>query len=344
VSARTILSILKSRPAAAAFGLVALALTTQAQVHAERIAPNPGSANSVWMVKNAGAPINTEYHDGWATITGDGLTLYFSSNRPGGVAPANAEDGWYMGKDGTPTRYSVYVSHRATRSSPWGDPKLLPRGVNSGYADHSALQSDDGHWLFFASDRPGGCGGLDLYASYRRNIRDDMAWEQPVNLGCENDGGPNSSGIDSCPNYDGKANIYFTSAKDANPVNLDFKVTRFDRLTRKAGAARILPNSIPDMDGHIDPKHRYVWAIYPDGVGGSDIWQFEAGANARDPSQWKKPIKPLPSLINTKYEDQMPAVTGDGEILTFVSDRPGGKGGLDIYEVVRAREDRRTAK
>lgn len=287
-----------------------------------------------WKVTNLGAPINSEYHDGWATITHDGLTLYFSSNRPGGLAPANLEDGWYMGKNGTPTPYSVYVSHRTSRTAKWSEPKLLPKGVNSGYADHSAIQSDDGHWLFFASDRPGGCGGLDLYVSYRKDVKDDMAWEAPRNLGCTKDGGPNGPGIDSCPNYAGQGKLYFTSAPDANPGNLDFKVTEFNEKTGKAGVPRTLPNSTPGFDGHIEPMHGYVWAGWPNGKGGSDIWQFSNAATEPDVGKWTKP-KLLPDPINTTFEDQMPAATRDGNILTFVSDRPGGKGGLDIYEAVR---------
>ena len=281
-----------------------------------------------------GAPINSEYHDGWATISSDGLTLYFASNRPGGLSPANIEDGWYMGKDGTPTHYNIYVSHRKTRTAGWSEPKLLPKGVNSQHSDHSALESQDGHWLFFASDRPGGCGGLDLDVSHRKDVNDDMAWEQPRKLGCEKEGGPNGAGIDSCPNYDGRGHLYFTSAKDGNPGNLDFKVADFDEKTGKATVARTLPNSTPFMDGHIEPMHGYVWAGYPDGKGGSDIWQFQNGETERDPAKWVNP-HPLPEPINTASEDQMPAATRDGKILTFVSDRPGGKGGLDIYEAVR---------
>ena len=56
----------------------------------------------------------------------------------------------------------------------------------------------------------------------------DMAWEQPRNLGCERDGGPNGAGIDSCPNYDDHGHLYFTSAQDGNPANLEFQATVFD--------------------------------------------------------------------------------------------------------------------
>src|SRR4029453_1555133 len=38
------------------------------------------------------------------------------------------------------------------------------------------------------------------------------------------------------------------------------------------------------------------------------------------------PLSECPRPINTAGEDQMPASTDDGQILTFVSDRPGGKG------------------
>ena len=65
-----------------------------------------------------------------------------------------------------------------------------------------------------------------------------------------------------------------------------------------------------------------------------DIWQFENGETERQPAKWVNP-KVLSEPINTVGEDQMPASTDDGTILTFVSDRLGGKGGMDIYEAVR---------
>ncbi len=49
---------------------------------------------------------------------------------------------------------------------------------------------------------------------------------------------------------------------------------------------------------------------------------------------WTTPVN-LGSEINTEYEEQMPSAITDGSRLFFSSDRPGGRGGMDIYEAVR---------
>ncbi len=52
---------------------------------------------------------------------------------------------------------------------------------------------------------------------------------------------------------------------------------------------------------------------------------------------WSKP-EPVSALnhANSKKGDMQPAVSSDGKTLYFVSDRPGGKGGLDIWTVATA--------
>ena len=50
-------------------------------------------------------------------------------------------------------------------------------------------------------------------------------------------------------------------------------------------------------------------------------------------SLWTKPEK-LPYPINTKYNETHASITADEDILYFVSDRPGGYGGKDIYYCV----------
>ena len=77
----------------------------------------------------------------------------------------------------------IYVSKRASVCDPWGPPENLGPTVNSTANDQTAAISPDGRRLYFASDRPGGFGGLDIYVSTRKNKRDDFAWGPPKNLG-----------------------------------------------------------------------------------------------------------------------------------------------------------------
>lgn len=44
---------------------------------------------------------------------------------------------------------------------------------------------------------------------------------------------------------------------------------------------------------------------------------------------WKKPIHL--SEVNSNFNDRMPAISPDGKILVFSSDRPGGYGGFDLW-------------
>ncbi len=43
--------------------------------------------------------------------------------------------------------------------------------------------------------------------------------------------------------------------------------------------------------------------------------------------------------INTEHDEQMPSATANGSRLFFNSDRPGGYGGMDIYEAVNLETD-----
>src|SRR3989442_4884501 len=65
--------------------------------------------------------------------------------------------------------------------SEWSEPVNLGAVVNSNVLDAAPTLSKDGLSLYFTSNRPGGFGGNDLWASHRDC--GDCAWGTPVNLG-----------------------------------------------------------------------------------------------------------------------------------------------------------------
>jgi len=112
-----------------------------------------------------GAPVNTESNDTYAFLSRDELTMYFTSDRPGGLG---LDDLWF--------------TTRASLDDPWGDPRNMS-ALNSSALDSLAVLSSDEHVMFFHSTRPGGCGAGDIWMTRRHNRRSEE-WGPPINLGC----------------------------------------------------------------------------------------------------------------------------------------------------------------
>ena len=72
-------------------------------------------------------------------------------------------------------------SARAQNYSDWSPPVNLGAAINSASNDQDAAISKNGLSLYFASNRPGGFGGFDMYVSQRESV--DDPWGSPVNLG-----------------------------------------------------------------------------------------------------------------------------------------------------------------
>ena len=116
--------------------------------------------------------------DGCPFISPDAKTFYMASDRPGG----------FGGID-------IWVSARERAGDPWGAPVNLGATINSSSNDFCPTIARDGKTFYFVSNRPGFCGGDDVFSS---RLRPD-GWDEPVNLGCDSAGGPNSSGNEAGP-------------------------------------------------------------------------------------------------------------------------------------------------
>jgi Tol biopolymer transport system component len=112
--------------------------------------------------KRLEAPNTTDSREVDPTVSGDGLTLIFSSNRPGG-----------MGK------YDLWVSTRSSSNQPFPSATPLAQ-VNSSDQEWEPDLTADGLHLYFSSDRPGGKGDTDIWRADRSSPTGKFS--APVNV------------------------------------------------------------------------------------------------------------------------------------------------------------------
>lgn len=123
---------------------------------------NFDAANNIWSKpQSLGDNINTKYYEPSISMTADGNTIYFSSDRPGGAG----------GLD-------IYVS-RKTANGKWGPAVNLGPTVNTPYDDDAPFIHADAQTLYFSSRGHAGMGGFDIYSSELQN----EAWSKPINVG-----------------------------------------------------------------------------------------------------------------------------------------------------------------
>lgn len=109
------------------------------------------NADGTWNNPQPVDELNTPAREGGhPTISPDGLTIYFTSTRPGGLGG-----------------FDIWVSTRATTNDPWSTPVDLPAPINSPSNDRGPFLAHNGNQLYFSSDRVGGFGSDDFYVVWR---------------------------------------------------------------------------------------------------------------------------------------------------------------------------------
>ncbi|MDA3781492.1 MAG: OmpA family protein, partial [Bacteroidales bacterium] len=119
--------------------------------------------NGKWLNPvNISSPVNSEKWEAQPSISSDGKTLYFVSNRSGGKG----------GKD-------IWMSEKLPNGN-WSKPSNLGDSINTKGNEISPFIHADNKTLYFTSDGLLGMGGYDIYKTVRKN---DASWATPVNIG-----------------------------------------------------------------------------------------------------------------------------------------------------------------
>jgi Tol biopolymer transport system component len=95
--------------------------------------------------------LDTSYEESDPTLSADGLTIYFGSDRPDAAAKGGID---------------IWTAHRASVGSAFDAPRPVAE-LNSAGDDAPGWISPDGCRFYFASDRPGGAGLMDIYFAER---------------------------------------------------------------------------------------------------------------------------------------------------------------------------------
>jgi hypothetical protein len=107
--------------------------------------------------------VNTSHWEGSCSLSSDGKTLYFSSERPGG----------YGGRD-------IYYSNVQSDGT-WGKAVNMGDKINTAYDDDSPFIHPDNHILVYSSQGKNSMGGHDIFRTIH-NLT-DSTWSDPENMG-----------------------------------------------------------------------------------------------------------------------------------------------------------------
>ena len=211
--------------------------------------------------------LNFAAKKGSMSLSADLQTLYYAADY--------AEQGY--------GRYDIYKVQRSAWG--WSKPKNLGQRINSDFWDSAPSIAPDGNSIYFASNRPDGYGGIDIYVSYKN---EKGFWEEAINLGPS----INTKGDDQTPFIHadnqslyfssngrlgfGGSDIYLARKKIdgswTTPVNLGYPINTYDN----EGSIAVASNG----------ANAYIASDRADSRGELDIYKITLAENTRAYKTW----------------------------------------------------------
>lgn len=170
--------------------------------------------------ENLGSPVNSSKWESQPSVSSDGKTLYFVSNRSGGLG----------GMD-------IWVTQLAPNGE-WSVPRNLGDVINTPYSEETPFIHPDGKTLYFTSDGHPGMGEKDIYVTRKDSIGN---WSTPKNLGYPINTWNDEQGLFVAASGE---NAYFSSDRKGGFGKLDiysfklYEAARPDKVTYVKGIVK----------------------------------------------------------------------------------------------------------
>jgi hypothetical protein len=255
---------------------------------------------------NLGPLVNTDEMEGSPTLAADELTLVFNrgDNDLAGIA-------------------DLWMATRSSKSDPWGEGVELGPEINSEAYEMSASLTGDGLEIYIGRYY-GGCCDYQLWSASRDSS--EGQWTDAQRLPFSIAGVIPRVSLDgltlfSSGQYPGDNFVRTRASRQDRWDN-----NRASRLSREINTARGESPGTLSADG---------LAFFFDREHGNDWQTFDMWVSQRDTlsSPWK-PAVVLPEPVNVSgANDGFAWLSPDGTSLYFSSDRPGGYGSFDLWQV-----------
>lgn len=242
--------------------------------------------NGEWQPgRNAGTPVNSNYHNASVNLSPDGkeMIIYHDSN--GG---------------------DLFVSNRKPDGS-WSATRTM-EGINTEFLESSATITENGKIIYFTSNRPGGYGGTDIYSC--ELDKSGNRWVNIKNLGPLVNTELDEEGVFISANGQ---HLYYSSNGLAGMGDLDIYRSSFDKDKQEWGEPVNLGYPINSVENDIyfvltsDEKFAYMSSLRQENLGEQDIYKI-------DMQNWKPVYLDQPEYAEVFAESS--SVRRDAEIIS----------------------------
>ena len=236
------------------------------------------------------------------TFTSDSKTMYLTQNfKKAGGGETNERE----------SKLKIVMA-QANDQNAWTNFVDVPFNMIDYETAHPALTAD-GQTMYFASDRPGGIGKMDIW----KVTKQGDTWGEPVNLGAP----INSPGNEIFPSISSNGALYYSSNKSGGNGNLDVYIASEESGSWSTSNLGAPFNSSADDLGYVenaDGESGYITSNRSGGKGLDDLYCWKIN---------KAPVQLVVEDANSTVRlpgSAINIVGSRGGVLDYVADGTGG--------------------